>query len=211
MIISSTTLFYIHDPMCSWCWGFRPVWQQLESQLKNTIDIVYIVGGLAADSNSPMPKAMQASLASTWHQIERHIAGAKFNHAFWKADSNTFPRRSTYPACRAILAAKAQNSALEQAMIHGVQKAYYLHAKNPSNTDTLISVAQDIGLNPKRFAYDLISSDIEHQLQQQIQLARSLSSQGFPSLVLKNETGTHGTKLDYNDSQPMLQAINKLV
>ena len=21
----SVTLYYIHDPMCSWCWAFRPV------------------------------------------------------------------------------------------------------------------------------------------------------------------------------------------
>jgi putative protein-disulfide isomerase len=158
-----------------------------------------------------MPEAMQASLASTWHHIERYVAGTQFNHTFWQADSNTLPRRSTYPACRAILAAKAQNSSLELAMIHGIQKAYYLNAKNPSNSDTLITIAQEIGLDPKKFAHDLISLDTEQKLQQQIQLARSLSSQGFPSLVVKNEAGTHSIKLDYNNSQPMLQAINKLV
>ncbi|MFT6977114.1 MAG: putative protein-disulfide isomerase, partial [Shewanella psychromarinicola] len=25
----NTTLYYVHDPMCSWCWGYRPTWDTL--------------------------------------------------------------------------------------------------------------------------------------------------------------------------------------
>ncbi len=201
--------------MCSWCWGFRPVWQQLEDQLRDTVNIVYIVGGLAADSDQPMPIGMQQALETTWQRIQQQISDTEFNYDFWRPASNTKPRRSTYPSCRAVLAAKMQDPTLEQAMILGIQRAYYLNAKNPSNIDVLTDVATSIGLKPEQFIHDMASQSVEMQLQEQLQLARRLSAQGFPSLVLSegNNTGDnkgdrlHAIPLDYNNSHTMQQAI----
>ncbi len=44
------TLIYVHDPMCSWCWGFTSVYKQLVDQLPADIEIRRLVGGLAPDS-----------------------------------------------------------------------------------------------------------------------------------------------------------------
>ena len=54
----SSTLYYAHDPMCSWCWGFRPVWQSLRRQLPPAVRVVRLLGGLAPDNDEPMPEAM---------------------------------------------------------------------------------------------------------------------------------------------------------
>lgn len=56
------TLYYIHDPMCSWCWGFTPIWQKIRAQLPADLPVVYLLGGLAPDSDDPMPQSMQATL-----------------------------------------------------------------------------------------------------------------------------------------------------
>jgi putative protein-disulfide isomerase len=40
-------LYYYHDPMCSWCWGYRPVADQLFSSLPAWITRVNVLGGLA--------------------------------------------------------------------------------------------------------------------------------------------------------------------
>ena len=207
MTHSDATLYFIHDPMCSWCWGFRPIWQQLETQLKNTLDIVYVVGGLAPDSDQPMPMAMQQNLAATWQRIQQQIPGTDFNYDFWNLASNTQPRRSTYPACRAVLAAKMQDPDLEQAMILGIQQTYYLNAQNTSNVDVLATVAANIGLNKQQFTHDMASQTLELELKQQFKLARQLSSQGFPSLVLSKGGKLYAIPLNYNDSQTMQQTI----
>ena len=207
MTTSNATLFYIHDPMCSWCWGFRPVWQQLEQQLSTTVKIVYIVGGLAADSDQPMAIAMQQALAATWQRIQQQIPGIEFNYDFWRHNSKTQPRRSTYPSCRAVLAAKIQDPELEKAMILSIQQAYFLHTKNPSNIDILTDIATSIGLKSEQFRHDMASQTVEIQLQEQLQLARRLSVQGFPSLVLRKGDRLHAIPLDYNNSHTMQQAI----
>jgi len=211
MTNKTSTLYYIHDPMCSWCWGFKPAWNAVQQQLPKDLEVVYLVGGLAADSDQPMATPMQHMLSQTWHRIEAEIPGIQFNHEFWNPAANTNPRRSTYPACRAVLAAKLQKPDSEKAMIEGIQRAYYLEAKNPSNTDTLIDVASSIGLDPKQFKKDLACQIIEEELQHNIKLARQLSNQGFPSLVLYKEGVAHPIQLDYNQSQPMVQAIEELL
>ena len=193
--------------MCSWCWGFRPVWQQLEERLRGTVNIVYVVGGLASDSDQPMLIGMQQNLEATWQRIQQQIPGTEFNYDFWLHASKTKPRRSTYPSCRAVLAAKIQNPTLEHAMILGIQQAYYLNAKNPSNIDALTDVATSIGLQPEQFRHDMASQTVEMQLQEQLQLARRLSAQGFPSLVLSEGDRLHAISLDYNNSHTMQQAI----
>ena len=114
--------------MCSWCWGFKPQWHKLQEALPDTVTTQYVLGGLAPDTNDPMPEPMQQMLQQTWHQIAQSIPGTQFNHEFWSLNT---PRRSTYPACRAVLAARVQNAAFEEPMITSIQEAYYLHAQNP--------------------------------------------------------------------------------
>ena len=104
-----------------------------------------------------------------------------------------------------------QGIEFEQTMIYAIQKAYYLKAQNPSYLTTLSSLAADIGLNKAQFEKDIASTGLEHQLQQQLQQARQLSNQGFPSLVLEHEGKLHPIPLDYNKSDTMHQAIMALI
>jgi len=70
-----TTLIYVHDPMCSWCWGFADVYEELLEQLPPEVEIRRLLGGLAPDSDVPMPESMQAMLQQTWQRIEMTIPG----------------------------------------------------------------------------------------------------------------------------------------
>lgn len=202
------TLYYIHDPMCSWCWGFHPVFRQLQQQLAPHIKIHYLLGGLAADSHEPMTVEMKNFLQQTWRTIEAKIPGTVFNYDFW---TECQPRRSTYAACRAVIAARYQNQEAETAMIEAIQKAYYLQARNPSDDSTLIALAKDIGLNTKQFIDDLNSKATQQLLDSEIALSRQLGVQGFPSLVLKTNANSTLIQLDYHNAGKMLEQIEALV
>lgn len=201
-----TTLFHIHDPMCSWCWAFKPSWEKIRAGLG---DIVHqnVVGGLAPDSSQPMPEEMRARLEGTWRQIQQTVPGTEFNFDFWQIGK---PRRSTYPACRAVLCAAAQNSALEEPMITAIQRAYYLEARNPSDNHVLISLAGDIGCDTVEFAKQLESTEIEETLQQEFNLVRQMGVRGFPSLVLLAGDQLHGIQVDYNSAITSLDMINAI-
>ena len=202
------TLFYAHDPMCSWCWGFKPYWQQLKQALPETVDTQYVLGGLAPDTDEPMPEQMQRMLQQYWHQIAQTIPGTEFNHAFWTQNS---PRRATYPACRAVIAAKAQGHEFEESMITAIQQAYYLHAKNPSNDDTLIALADDIGCDVHEFKQAL-NSDVTHaSLKENLLLVQRLGASGFPSLFFKPvDKNPIALALSYTNPQSILDQIDTI-
>ncbi|MEH6344654.1 MAG: DsbA family protein [Bermanella sp.] len=203
-------LYYIHDPMCSWCWGYRPVWDALQASLPSSVKVEYVAGGLAPDSNEPMPMELQATIQGHWRNIESKL-GTEFNFDFW---ANNKPRRSTYMACRAAIAAYAQGCQVE--MIHAIQQGYYLRALNPSDDDVLIQLAAELSasecsLDVARFGADLVSSATQTELERQIRLARRLPIQGFPSLVLEWEGGLQPIEINYMNSSEALSEIKKLL
>ncbi len=171
-------LYYVYDPMCSWCWGYRPTWLALQKKLEAKVEIRPRVGGLAPDCNLPMPKEMQISLQNIWQQISQQL-GTSFNFDFW---SQCQPRRSTYPACRAMILARELNQ--EAAFYFAIQQAYYLQAKNPSDIKTLVEIAGTLAIDKKVFEERLKSNDINQKLIAEIKTVREMPIQGFPSLIL---------------------------
>ena len=115
--------------MCFWCYGFAPTWKIVLENLNDNIKVVYVHGGLAPNSDVDMSQEMQEKLQGIWKQIEEQL-GSKFNHDFW---TNCKPRRSTYLACQACIAARVQGKEYE--MIQAIQELYYLKASNPSNRE----------------------------------------------------------------------------
>ena len=193
--------------MCSWCYAFSQSWAALLKALPRNIEIVYLVGGLAPDTTEPMPLATQKMVQQAWQRIEQTVPGVHFNWDFW---SRNTPIRSTYPACRAVLAAKKQRTEAEVEMIRAIQIAYYQQAKNPSLAETLHACAHKIGLDVSTFIEDLKSSAIENELQQQIQQARSMDVYSYPSLRLVNNNAVFPIAIDYLNHQTMLNAIKTI-
>ncbi len=202
----TTTLYYIYDPMCSWCWAFRPVWDEIQAHLPASISVEYVAGGLAPDTDEPMPMEQQQAIQGYWREIQEAL-GTEFNFDFWQKN---IPRRSTYIACRAVLAAK--NQGYEKEMVDAIQRAYYLQALNPSDSDVLMRLAwglynQELDIDLDMFANQLNSAATQEQLDSQIALARQLTDQGFPSLVLRHKGEDIAINREYKHYRTALAEI----
>ncbi len=207
---TDTTLYYIHDPMCSWCWGFKKVRDEVFHAVKEQVKIEYVLGGLAPDSETIMPTEMQQSIRDNWQRIQQEIPGTEFNYDFW---TKCQPKRSTYPACRAVIAAGMQQvepdqEQFEKDMLLAVQQAYYLHAENPSDIATLCNLAEKIGLVAEQFSADIQSPICQEKLVQQLKFCRGMGVSSFPSLLIKRpEAEASLLHIDYNDSQKIIKQI----
>ncbi|ENQ8746916.1 DsbA family protein [Vibrio parahaemolyticus] len=198
-------LYYVHDPMCSWCWGYKPTIEKLKQQLPGMIQFEYVVGGLAPDTNLPMPPEMQQKLEGIWKQIETQL-GTKFNYDFWKLCT---PVRSTYQSCRAVIAAGFQDS-YEQ-MLEAIQHAYYLRAMPPHEEATHLQLAKEIGLNVQQFKNDMDGTLLEGVFQDQLSLAKSLGVNSYPSLVLQINDAYFPIEVDYLSTEPTLKLIRERI
>lgn len=200
-------LYYFHDPMCSWCWAFRPLWNEIVAGLPENVIAQRILGGLAPDTDQPMPVEMQAKLKGIWQTIQQAVPGTQFNFGFWE---KCLPRRSTYQACRAVIAARNQDPANEEAMILAIQHAYYLEARNPSDLNTLIELSDQIGLDSERFIADIKSPAVNQVLMQEIEFMQRLGVKGFPTLLLEKEGKFTNITNDYIDANSALNQIKLL-
>jgi putative protein-disulfide isomerase len=179
--------------MCSWCWAFRPCLLQLREKLPEQISWQNVLGGLAPDNDQPMPEQTRQMIQGHWHRIQSSV-GTEFNFDFW---AKCQPRRDTYKACRAVIAAARQDA--EEGMIEAIQKAYYLRAMNPSDPETLADLAMELGLDRPLFVEDFYSAKTEAELHRQFLLRDGLNVRSFPSLVLKHDSGLTVIHHDYRD------------
>lgn len=202
---TNNKLYYVYDPMCSWCWGYKPVWQKISQQLESKIEIQYVLGGLAPDSDQPMPEEMQRQIASYWKKIEDFL-GTEFNYDFWQKNT---PRRSTYPSCRAVLAARKQGA--EQAMLSAIQHAYYLEARNPSDNEVLLSLAANIGLDAAKFEVDFFSAELNKEFLQELEFARRIGGNSFPSLFVATEQGIVELQVDYQSAETTIDQVEQIL
>ena len=164
----------------------------------------YLLGGLAPDSSQPMPIEIRDYVKGNWKRIQEMIPDTRFNYDFW---TSCEPKRSTYPACRAVISAKQQHPDFENLMIYGIQKSYYLEAQNPSNEDVLIDLAEKLGLNTSKFEIDLKSAQINEILLDEIKLTRSMDINSIPSLALKINGTLKGIDIDYLDANYIIKQI----
>ena len=203
----ATILYYVHDPMCSWCWGFEPTRRELFAKLPDNISVKRLLGGLAPDSELPMPEDTRCYLQTTWRKIQQTIPGTEFNFGFW---DHCQPRRSTFPACRAVIAARMQGDNYDEKMTHAIQRAYYTEARNPSDYSTLLALAGEIGLEVNEFSRMLTADQTQQKLLTEIHLARKMNAMSFPGLVLKKDMLEWQIAIDYNNSISMFELIMQL-
>jgi putative protein-disulfide isomerase len=191
-------LYYFHDPMCSWCWAFAPTMRAVAARLPDDVQLVRVLGGLAPDTEEPMPESMRERLQEIWRTIQVRVPGTAFNFRYWEVCT---PRRSTYRACRAVIAASRQGNH-EQAMIDAIQHAYYLRALNPSDRSTLMALASELGLDVDGFAQALDHPETQAELDRQIAFTKQRVVKGFPSLQL--ETGGQWQSIEIDPNRPDL-------
>ena len=202
-----SVLIYVHDPMCSWCYGFRPTWKALKAQLPDNLPVVSLLGGLAADSDVPMPEDMVEYLKRTWDRIQS-TCGVTFNHTYW--EQTPPPPRTTYISCRAVIAAE-RIAGRGEAFGERIQDAYYTEARNVWDFDTLCDLAEAFGFRRDSFAEALASDDVRAVHEEQRQLAERLQVDGYPSVLLVHRGEAFPIAVRHQGADAMLADITDLL
>lgn len=177
----------------------------LREKLPEEICWQNVLGGLAPDSDQPMPTQTRLMVQAHWRQIESSL-GTTFNFDFWKKNQ---PRRDTYKACRAVIAASNQRA--EERMIESIQKAYYLRAMNPSDPSVLAALAVELGLDRRKFIDDSESDQTETELRSQLTFRDKLRVRSFPSLVLEHDSRNTLINHDYVNYRKSLEEIERQI
>ena len=97
------------------------------------------------------------------------------------------------------------------AMLNAIQEAYYLNAKNPSDNDVLLNLSQNIGLDMAQFEAEFLSQQNHQCLLDEIDFARSIGGNSFPSLIMQTSNSVLQLPVDYQNAETTIAQIRSMI
>ncbi|HEY8102534.1 MAG TPA: DsbA family protein [Burkholderiaceae bacterium] len=183
-----TTLIYIADPMCSWCYGFGPELSALMQGLPE-LQVEVVVGGLRPYNTQQMDEELKTTLLSHWHKVAEKT-GLPFVDDALTREGFIY---NTEPACRAVVTARKLAPSSTLAMFQAIQHAFYASGMDVTRIDVLseigASVLTKMGVPTDAAAFEavLTSEETIMATHDDFALTQKWGINGFPTLVLERD------------------------
>ncbi len=174
------------DPMCSWCWGFAPVIEQLRETRSDKYVFSLVVGGLRTKGDMVWEKSSKGYLKGHWEQVAKRT-GQSFSNVLFEKDNFEY---DTYPACKAVVTVRelwGDEKSFDY--FHCLQKAFYDEGRDITKLDVLSELLVETGGDVRSFRDFYHSSRAELLMQHDFAKARSMGANAFPSVVIIDGDG----------------------
>ncbi|VEI13371.1 DsbA family oxidoreductase [Trueperella bialowiezensis] len=194
------------DIACPWCWIGK---QRLEKGIElsgKDVAVEYHSYQLYPDASSSEDRSYAQALADIKNaniddvvpMIEQvaEVASAEGLELNWQNAKHV----GTFLAHQFVYAAKAHGNTAEEAAELGgkaferLYRAHFSEGRNVGDTDTLLELAEDIGLDVERVSAELESGEHANSVRSDIRDARSLGIQGVPFFVVGGKFGISGAQ-----------------
>ena len=171
---------YVGDPMCSWCWGFAPVLDQIAGHY--AIPIRTVVGGLRpGPSAEVLDDRMRDFLAHHWEQVAER-SGQPFDHTGLDRDGWSY---DTELPARAVATMREMAPDQTLAFFTRLQRAFYAEAVDVTDPRTYPAIVAEFPVDADEFTKRLEADHSKQAAWQDFAEARKLGVAGFPSLLLR--------------------------
>lgn len=191
---------YVADPLCSWCYGFAPVIEELASQFAGRLPVRLVMGGLRAGNTKPMREQDKEYIRNAWTNVSK-ASGQPFDMSFFDRESFVY---DTEPACRAVVTAREWGEGLPISPLTfkaRISSAFYAHNRDVTDTNTIAAIAEEAGFDGAQFRERFLSGEIKNATFRDFLTSQELGVTGFPMLAAGSET--HGYALVTKGFRPI--------
>lgn len=193
---------YVGDPMCSWCWGFAPVIEQLDRRF--AIPVRVVAGGLRpGDAAEPMSDRMREVLLHHWDQVADRT-GQPFDRSGLDREDWTY---DTMKADTALVTMRTLEPDHVLPFLTRLQRAFYAEATDLTDSAVYSDLAAEFGIDGDSFVDVLESEEMFRTTWHDFAEARSLGATGFPSLYLRDDSVPYTVTRGYYPYEPLEEAI----
>ena len=205
--MATHTLVYIADPMCSWCWGFSPVLDEIRRRYEGHISFQLILGGLRPGNTERFDDSRRAYILKHWHAVHSRT-GQPFKFEFQMAPTFTY---DTEPASRAIVVIRKLLFGKEWDYLNLIQKSFYVQNADVTNSDILGNLAMELGMDALQFSRAFQDSKTKELVWDDFEQARQFGVDGFPTLI-----GLYGKKVSmlmhgFQNLETLVPSIDKFI
>lgn len=188
------------DFACPFCYIGKTRFEQALNKFehKNEVEVTY----KAYQLNPYAPKTMEGSAYESFakgHNMS--VKEAKDRFKMFEQNAKTvgltynydhIQMTNTFDAHRLAKFAATKN--LEEKLTTRLMKAYFTDGKNLSEINTLVELANEVGLDAKKAQAVLESEQYKKEVQAQIDEARKVGVQGVPFFVVNRKYGISGAQ-----------------
>ena len=174
-------LWYIADPMCSWCWGFSPVIEAIRDEYADRLEIALILGGLRPGTSEAVTPEFRTEILEHWRHVH-DATGQPFQFDGAMPEGFVY---DTEPPSRAVIAVSEIDPEATFAMFRAVQQAFYAEQRDVTLGNVLGQLAADLRIEATAFAECFDSNTVRDKTQAHFQLARQMGVRGFPTVLLQ--------------------------
>jgi putative protein-disulfide isomerase len=191
---ASVEVTFYTDPLCCWSWAMMPAWDRLVSEYGPGITVSYKMGGLLPSwkhfEDGKHSISRPAQMGPEWMHAAA-LSGVEINSKLWMTD----PPASSYPACIAVKCVQLQSQKYGETFLHLLWETVMVAGKNIARNGVLLDAAwllhdeyRDFDLF--RFRDDLMGDTGKEAFRRDLQEAKYLGINRFPTFIIKRKEGT---------------------
>lgn len=170
-----------------------PAWERIKAEYGSGMTVQYKMGGLLPSwqhyEDAVHSISRPAQMGPEWMHAA-HLSGVTINSQLWI----TNPPASSYPACIAVKCVQLQSEIYTETFLRLLREAVMLDGKNIATNNVLMETAwllhdeyRDFDLF--RFRDDLMGDTGKEAFRKDLQEAKYLGINRFPTLVIKRKEG----------------------
>jgi len=208
--IQQAELFYVGDPMCSWCWGMSNELKKVQDFCtKEGIKFSVVLGGLRIGGGDAWNEQFKGFLKNEWQKIHKKT-GQKFVYSLLDLEHFNY---DTEPACLAVYSAKkifknkGDNSSTVLAFFSKIQEKFYTKGEDSTKLEFYHDICEEFNIDIDVFEKHFNSTEMKKELKNDFALAGNLGARGMPSLIYVKENRVVGMSAGYNTYENVVKMI----
>lgn len=192
--MTDTTLHYIFDPLCGWCYAAAPLVQAAREV--PGLRVEFHGGGMMTGANRRAITPQWRDYVMPHDQRIAQLTGQPFGEAYFEGLLRDIGAvMDSEPPLAAVLAAESLREGSGLDMIHRQQRAHYVEGRHIADAGVLAELAAELGFDAAAFAaaceQKAGAPTAQHIADSRERLQRA-GGQGFPTFVLTQADGRSG-------------------
>lgn len=180
------TIYYVYDPLCSWCYGFSPVIKKTKTIYKDQFNFEVISGGMQSGERKQPVSAIRDYLKGAYKDVTART-GVEFGDKFMEVLEEGERMLDSIPPSIALSIVKDLKPEQALNFAASIQEAIYFDGFDWNSEDAYLPYIEDYDLDPEDFKRKFNEAYYLEKTLKDFKLAANFGVTGFPSVILKKD------------------------
>ncbi|TVZ28028.1 putative protein-disulfide isomerase [Gillisia sp. Hel_I_86] len=180
------TIYYVYDPLCSWCYGFSPVIKKLKSLYDEQFDFQVISGGMQSGERKQPVSAIRDYLKGAYKNVTERT-GVEFGDKFMAVLEDGNRMLDSIPPSIALSIVKDLKPEEALNFAATIQEAVYFDGFDWNSVEAYIPYLKVYDFDPEDFKRKFEDPLYKEKTLEDFKLAANFGVTGFPSVILKKD------------------------